>query len=454
MTAMTRRLFTAGLSVLAAPALAGAGPAAAIPPERAYRHVLANGLEIVALPDHRIPVVTHMLWYRVGSADEEPGKSGLAHFLEHLMFKGTERHPAPAFSHAVSSAGGQENAFTSYDYTGYFQRVARDQLPLMMAFEADRMTGLVLTDAVVLPERDVILEERRQRIDNDPGARLGEMMQSRLWGETHPYGIPIIGFAHEIAALTREDALAFYRRHYAPGSAILVVAGDVAPDRLFRLAEETYGTIAAAPPAPARLRPPAASHSSRERARLADPRVRQPSLSLTQAVPSYATARPGEAEALDVLAQIAGSSPSGRFYKSLVTERGLAVSAGCFYAGTALGQGRFGIHASPRPGVALAALEEAMLEIAGRIARDGVGEEEVARARTRLVASSIYSQDSQAATARLYGAALSCGSTIEDLREWPERIRAVTREAVNAVAPRALDFSRAVTAELVRAEPG
>lgn len=449
---LTRRMFTLGLTALAAPAVLPSAAFARIPVERAYRHVLANGLEAIAIPDHRVPVVTHMLWYRVGSADEEKGKSGLAHFLEHLMFKGTQRNPAPVFSRAVTAAGGQENAFTSYDYTGYFQRVVADQLPAMMDFEADRMTGLVLTDAVVLPERDVVLEERRQRIDNDPGARLGERMQARLWGEDHPYGIPIIGFESEIRKLNLDDAMAFYRRHYAPNNAILVIAGDVTPETVFRLAEETYGKADANPAIRPRSRPPAAIRDARETVRLADPRVRQPSLSLSQVVPSYTTAKPGEAEAFELLSQVVGASPNGRLYKTLVSDRGLAVSAGCWYAGTALGDGRFGIHASPRPGVALDALETGLLEVAARIAAEGVTDEELERARTRLIADTIYSQDSQASMARMYGAALSCGGTLADLQQWVERVRAVDRRQVNDLAPRAFDFSRAVSAELIRAE--
>ncbi len=393
-----------------------------------------------------------MLWYKVGSADEEKGKSGLAHFLEHLMFKGTQRNPAPVFSRAVTAAGGQENAFTSYDYTGYFQRVVAGQLPAMMDFEADRMTGLVLTDAVVLPERDVVLEERRQRIDNDPGARLGERMQARLWGEDHPYGIPIIGFEPEIRKLNLDDAMAFYRRHYAPNNAILVIAGDVTPETVFRLAEETYGKADANPTIRDRTRPPAVAREARETVRLADPRVRQPSLSLSHVLPSYTTAKPGEAEAFELLSQVVGASPNGRLYKTLVSDRGLAVSAGCWYAGTALGDGRFGIHASPRPGVALDALETALLEVAARIAAEGVTDEELERARTRLIADTIYSQDSQASMARMYGATLSSGGTLTDLQQWVERIRAVGRAQINALAPRAFDFSRAISAELIRAE--
>lgn len=446
---MTRRSFTTGLAA-AAPALVPNIALGAVPVERVFRHGLANGLEVVAIPDHRVPVVTHMLWYKVGSADEERGRSGLAHFLEHLMFKGTRRNPKDVFSRAVTAAGGNENAFTSYDYTGYFQRVVRDQLPVMMDFEADRVRGIVLTDEVVLPEREVVLEERRQRTDNDPGARLSERMSHKLWGDNHPYGIPIIGWENEIRALNREDALAFYRRHYGPNNAILVVSGDVTADEVFRLAEETYGKVDANPAVKPRSRPPGPVRAGRERVRLADARVRQPSLSHITIAPSYRTARPGEAEALEILAQIAGSTPNGRLYNALVTEQGLAVGAGCYYSGSALGDGRFGIYASPRPGVSLEKLEAAMFEVTDRIAQGGVTEAELGRAKTRLVAESIYSQDSQASMARMYGASLTCGATIADVQEWPNRIAAVSLADINAVAPRAFDFSRAVTAELVR----
>jgi zinc protease len=277
-------------------------------------------------------------------------------------------------------------------------------------------------------------------------------MQARLWGEDHPYGIPIIGFESEIRKLNLDDAMAFYRRHYAPNNAILVIAGDVTPETVFRLAEETYGKADANKAIRPRSRPRAAIRDARETVRLADPRVRQPSLSLSQVVPSYTTAKPGEAEAFELLSQVVGASPNGRLYKTLVSDRGLAVSAGCWYAGTALGDGRFGIHASPRPGVALDALETGLLEVAARIAAEGVTDEELERARTRLIADTIYSQDSQASMARMYGAALSCGGTLADLQQWVERVRAVDRRQVNDLAPRAFDFSRAVSAELIRAE--
>src|ERR1700749_4754561 len=216
---------------------------------------LPNGLQVVVIQDHRTPVVTQMIWYKVGSADETPGKSGLAHFLEHLMFKGTVKHPAGEFSQTVLKGGGNENAFTSNDYTGYFQRIPREQLPLMMEFEADRMTGLILKDENVLPERDVVLEEYNMRVANNPEARLTEQIMAALY-LNHPYGRPVIGWHQEIEKLDREDALAFYRRFYAPNNATLVIAGDVDLAEVRPMAERTFGVVPAQPAIPAqRLRP-------------------------------------------------------------------------------------------------------------------------------------------------------------------------------------------------------
>src|ERR1700709_2470966 len=215
-------------------------------PARPATFTLANGMQVVVIPDHRTPVVTQMIWYKVGSADETPGKTGLAHFLEHLMFKGTAKHPVGEFSQTVLKIGGNENAFTSTDYTGYFQRVPREQLARMMEFEADRMTGLVLKDENVLPERDVVLEEFNMRVANNPDARLTEQIMAALY-LNHPYGRPVIGWHQEIEKLDREDALAFYKRFYAPNNATLIIAGDVDAKEVRPMAERRFGVVARQP---------------------------------------------------------------------------------------------------------------------------------------------------------------------------------------------------------------
>ena len=442
------------MKMLAAVAIAGTATLAAPRPVDAIaagpevtHFKLKNGLEVVIIPDRRAPVFTHMIWYRVGSADEEAGKSGIAHFLEHLMFKGTAKNPAGKFSEVLAEIGGQENAFTSQDYTAYFQRASREHLKTVMEFEADRMTGLVLTDANVLPERDVVLEERRSRTDNDPAAQLAESAQAALF-VNHPYGRPIIGWEHEIRALNREDALAFYRKHYAPNNAILVVAGDVTADEVRPLVERAYGSIPSQPHVKPRIRPAEPELLAHRRVSLAAPRVQQAQLSRNYLVPSYRLAKPGEAEALDVLSHILGSGSVSRLYRTLVADRGIAANAGAWYSGTALDAARFGIYATPRPGVKLEALEAEIDAIVAKVAMDGVTPEELDRAKTRLIADSVFAQDSQARLARMYGAGLTVGLSVDDIRAWPDRVRTVKADDVRAAARIWLDLRRAVTGYL------
>jgi len=410
---------------------------------------LTNGLEIVVIPDHRTPVITHMVWYKVGSADELAGKSGIAHFLEHLMFKGTAKNPIGRFSKAVASIGGQENAFTTADYTGYFQRTSREHLKTLMEFEADRMTGLVLTDAVVRPELNVVLEEQNQRVANNPGARLSEQLEAALY-LNHPYGKPVIGWRHEIEQLNREDALAFYRRFYTPNNAVLVVAGDVTADEVKKLAEATYGKVAPRAKIAPRQRPQEPEQRAPRHVELADPRVEQPSLQRYYLVPSATSAKAGEAEALDVLAHILGNGATSRLYNILVVERGLAVNAGGWYQDTALDATRFGIFGTPKPGVTLPQLEEAMDAVIAEVVANGVAADEVERAKNKLLADTIFAQDNQATLARWYGAALSTGSTVERVTTWPDRLRAVNAEAVREAARAWLDKRRSVTGYLIK----
>ncbi|WP_371348363.1 M16 family metallopeptidase [Ancylobacter sp. IITR112] len=436
--------------------LAGAAAGLATAPTRAgaaevAEFTLENGMQVVVVPDHRAPVVTHMVWYRVGSADEQPGKSGIAHFLEHLMFKGTDKHPAGEFSQVVAKLGGQENAFTSQDYTAYFQRVAKQNLATVMGFEADRMTGLVLTDEVVLPERDVVLEERRMRTDNDPASQLSEAAQAAMF-VNHPYGHPIIGWEDEIKQLNRQDALDFYRRFYTPNNAILVVAGDVEPDEVKKLAEDTYGKIAPRAPTAERVRPQEPAPRAERRLVLADSRVGQPSLSRSYLVPSYRGDRE-ESVALDVLAQVLGGGSTGRLYRSLVIDKAVAANAGAWYQSTALDDTRFGLSVTPRPEVTMEAVETALDETLAALATDGPDAAELERAKTRLVAEAIYAQDNQATLARIYGAALATGSTAQDVKIWPELVKSVTAEQVRDAARRWLRPARAVTSQLLQVKP-
>ena len=411
---------------------------------------LANGLVVVVIPDHRTPVVTQMIWYNVGSADETAGKSGLAHFLEHLMFKGTSKHPAGEFSQTVLRVGGNENAFTSTDYTGYFQRVPSEELGRMMEFEADRMTGLVLKDENVLPERDVVLEEFNMRVANNPEARLTEQIMAALY-LNHPYGRPVIGWRQEIENLDREDALAFYRRFYAPNNATLVIAGDVEANDVRPMVERTFGAVPAQPAIPARrLRPQEPEPAAARTVTLSDPRVEQPGLRRYYLVPSAATAAAEESAALDVLAQLMGGGNNSYLYRRLVVDHPLAVTAGASYQGTSLDATQFAISASPRPGVELSQIEQVIDEVIADIGQRPIRAEDLERVKTQLIAESIYAQDNQATLARWYGGALTTGLSIEDIRSWPDRIRAVTAEQVRQAAQKWLDKKRSVTGYLIK----
>jgi zinc protease len=412
---------------------------------------LDNGLDVVVIPDRRVPVATHMIWYRNGSADDPIGQSGIAHFLEHLMFKGTESHPAGEFSQVVSGLGGQENAFTSYDYTAYFQRVAKEHLATMMEFESDRMANLMLAEDVVAPERDVVLEERRMRVETDPGAQLSEAMASSLFVH-HPYGIPIIGWMHEIETLDRAHALDYYKRFYTPENAILVVAGDVVEDEVRRLADSSYGRITPRGARPQRIRPREPEPRAMRRVAVADPRVEQPLLQRMYLAPSSLTAEGRDAFALEVLAELVGGGPTSYLYRKLVLERGVAVNAGGWYMSSAVDETRFAVYAVPTPEVNLDQLEGMLDRAIADIVDEALDEKSIARAKTQLIAETTYAADSQTSMARIFGAALAIGETIESVRSWPSDIEAVTRDELAEVARRYLVPRRAVTGHLLKAD--
>lgn len=420
--------------------------------QRAAEFTLSNGMQVVVIPDHRAPVVTHMVWYRVGAADESPGVSGIAHFLEHLMFKSTEKIASGEFSRIVSRMGGQDNAFTSQDATAYFQRIAKDRLGQVMQMEADRMVNLRLTETEVLTERDVILEERRSRVENNPQAVLDEQMNAVLY-YSHPYGIPVIGWEHEMARLSREDALSFYKRHYAPNNAILVVSGDVTPDEVRRLAEASYGRLPANPEIGARKRPMDPEQRAARRVEIKDPRAGRSSVQRYYVAPSYVTAKKGEAEALDLLMKITGSGATSRLYQKLVAGEKLASSAGGWYGGSSMDFGKIAVYAIPADGVSIATVESAMDAVLADIAQNGVTETELERAKKAYLAEYIYESDNQATLARRYGWALIAGRTINDVESWPDRISKVTLDDVKRAAVRYFDPRRSVTGTLLSVSP-
>ncbi|WP_224703030.1 M16 family metallopeptidase [Devosia aquimaris] len=417
--------------------------------ESAISHFfLDNGMEVVVIPDHRAPIVTHMVWYKVGGADEAPGKSGIAHFFEHLMFKGTERHPDGELDRVVASLGGSLNATTTSDFTAYYETVPPDALATMMDFEADRMRGLVLTDELVASERQVVLEERNLRIDGNPQAVLGEETAATLF-QNHPYRIPVLGWRHEMEQLNRTDALAFYQQYYAPNNAVLVVAGDVDADTVRTLAEASYGKLERGPDLPPRVRPAEPQQNTMRTITLRDPRVSVPSFSRSWVVPSYLSAAPGEAEALDLLAEILGGGNRSRLYQDVVVKTGVAADAGAAYTGATMDPNAFSLYGAPQGDHDLSEVEAAVDAELARLIRDGVTVRELDSAKARFVRSMVFAQDAQSTMANIYGAKLVNGGTIEDITQWPDRIRAVTPEQVQAVAAKYLDPSIAVTSYLL-----
>lgn len=413
---------------------------------------LGNGLQVVVLPDRRAPVVTQMVWYKAGAADEVAGTSGIAHFLEHLMFKGTRAHPTGEFSNAVSDIGGEENAFTSSDYTAFYQQVPSSALESVMGLEADRMENLVLTDDAVLPERDVILEERRQRIENDPGAQLQEAVQAALYQNSH-YGIPIIGWRHEMEKLSREDAIAWYDRYYTPNNATLIVAGDVTTEEVRALAEKTFGRVKRRAEPGVRARATEPEPLAARTVTLRDGRVTQPTMQRAYLTPSDTTAEPGEGEALDILADVLGGGTTSRLYRALVVDQGIAASVGAYNSGSALKEGQFGVYGTPRGDADIARIEASIDAEIGKLLKDGITGAELERAKNRVRKAVIYERDSQTSLARRYGAAISTGLTIADVDSYPDRIEKVTPESVAAVARKYLQAKRSVTGYLLPA-PG
>jgi zinc protease len=410
---------------------------------------LENGMQVVVVTNRRAPVVSHHVWYKIGSADSPYGKSGLAHFLEHLMFKGTKSLAPGEFSRIVARNGGNENAFTGPDYTGYFQTIARDRLELVMQMEADRMTNLKLGEQEVVNERSVVLEERSQRVDNDPGARLSEQLNATQYYH-HPYRIPVIGWRHEIESYTREDALAFYDAWYAPNNAVLIVAGDIDAAELRPLAEKYYGAIPARP-VPPRIRVKEPAQEAVRDVLLSDPRVQQPSWIRSYLAPSFTAGASEHAYPLEVLAEIFGGTSTSRLYRSLVIEQKLATSAGAFYRGSSLDLTTFRIYATPRPGVSLDQLEAAVGVELELVKEEPITDQEVERATRRLVAEATYAQDSLSTAVRSFGVALATGRTVADVEAWPERIAAVTAAQVNAAAAHVFRPEISVTGRLTPA---
>lgn len=386
---------------------------------------LGNGLKVIVIPNHRAPVVTHMMWYKFGAADEQPGKSGVAHFLEHLMFKGTPTVPDGKFSRIVKRLGGNDNAFTTQDYTTYYQNVPRAHLETVIRMEADRMKNLTLREEEVASERQVIIEERRQRIDNQPQAKFQEQLMSALY-VNHPYGMPVIGWLHEMRTLTREDAFDYYNEWYAPNNAILIVSGDVTAATLKPLAEKYYGPIPAQT-LPDRTRTRPAPIVASQRLMLEDPRIGQPVIMKVWRVPRGS-------DAMQILAEILGGTSTSRFYKSLVVNKKLAVSIGASYDPLSLNDTTFTIYATPTPGTSPSALEAALGQEIANVMAQGVTLEELNSAKGRIRASMTYYLDSLQGPAILFGRAIGSGFSVDYVENRPARIERLTIDDISHAA--------------------
>ncbi len=411
---------------------------------------LDNGMQVVVVEDHRAPVVVHMVWYKAGAADEPAGRSGIAHFLEHLLFKATTNMEAGEFSDVVAANGGSDNAFTSQDYTAYFQRIAADRLGLMMQMESDRMRNLLLSEGDIATERDVILEERSQRTDSEPGALLREQMTAALY-LNHPYGVPVIGWRHEMETLSRADALAFYQRFYAPDNAILIVAGDVLPDDVRALAQQYYGPLAPTGNLPERLRPSEPPQLAERRLIYRDARVSQPYVKRSYLAPERDSGNQTTAAALAYLARIlGGNSATSVLGQALQFERQIAVYSRAGYSATSLDDDTFSLIVVPSQDVSLTEAEEAMDEVIAKFMQDGIDLEQFERIKMQIRASEIYALDDVGDLAERYGRALTSGLTIADVQAWPQVLQAVTPEDVMQAAQMIFDRNKAVTGWLMQ----
>jgi zinc protease len=394
---------------------------------------LDNGMQVVVIQDNRAPVVTHMVWYRAGSADETAGVSGVAHFLEHLLFKKTKNLADGELSRVVAENGGSDNAFTSYDYTAYYQRVASDRLGLMMSMESDRMINLDLDPDDIYTERDVIIEERNQRTETNPNALFREQFNAALY-QNHRYGVPVIGWRHEMSALELDDALDYYRQFYAPNNAILIVAGDVDPQQVFDLAQTYYGPIPANPNLGERTRPQEPPHSAARRLQFYDERVAQPYVVRSYLAPERDSGDQDRAAALTLLADVLGGSQTSVLVQKLQFDDPQAVYVSASYSGVSLDRTTFDLVIVPAEGVSLQQAEAALDAAVADFIETGVDAEQLERIKGQYRASQIYARDSVTGLAQSYGRALTSGLTIADVQDWPDILQSITADDIIAAA--------------------
>lgn len=414
---------------------------AEIKPEKLFNaesFTLSNGLQVVVIPNHRAPIVTHMMWYKAGSADEPQGDgvSGEAHFLEHLLFKGTKAIGPGQFSRIIRSIGGNDNAFTSWDYTAYYQNISRPYLETVMAMEADRMINLNPPAKEIAPEHQVIIEERRQRTDNDPKALFSEQIRSVLFNQS-PYGTPIIGWKQEMPNISWEKAKAYYNTWYAPNNAILIVSGDITSKEMKALAEKYYGFLPGRT-IPAYIRPSVPDAPAPVTMTFKNETVQQPVYIQAVLAPSFMQNK-NESYALQVLENTISSGASTRLYQSLVVGQKIAINIDLSYDNSSRGEGSLWIYATPAQQVSLKKLEAAIKDEFRKMIKDGIPATEIEKAKTRMIDSAVYARDSIQGPAQVIGQALASGASLEDIEYWPARINEITTDAVTQVLKKYLD---------------
>ncbi|PLX75977.1 MAG: peptidase M16 [Azoarcus sp.] len=399
-----------------------------------FETTLANGMKVIVKEDRRAPSVVHMVWYRTGSMDEPEGVSGVAHVLEHLMFKGTKTLKAGEFNKRVAAVGGRDNAFTSKDYTAYFQQVPPSHLGQMMTLEADRMRNLVITDDEFARERAVVQEERRLRTDDQPRALVYEQLMSTSF-QAHPYRRPVIGWMSDLEAMKAEDARTWYRRWYAPNNAYLVVVGDVDHKSVFEMAREHYGKIKANPLPERRIstEPEQQGH----RSAVVKAPAELPYLAMAWKVPALRNPDADrDAYALQVLAAILDGYDGARLNSRLVRDSRIAMSAGAGYDGTGRGPSLFYLDGVPAAGQSVESLETALRAELQRIRDEGVSEAELNRVKTQALASKVYKRDSLMVQAMEIGYIEAAGLSWRDDERLLEGLREVTADEVRSVAQR------------------
>lgn len=402
----------------------------------AQSYMLENGLQLVVIENKRVPVITHMAWYRVGAADEPRGKSGIAHFLEHLMFKGHEsealgHYAAGEFSKVIRGLGGRDNAFTSQDYTAYFQSIASEHLEKVMRMEAGRMRGMNPPIDDVVSENKVIQEERRQRTDNNPRAKMAEQLREALF-PNHPYAIPVIGWVHEIEALQWDEIKAFYDIYYAPNNAIVVVSGDVDAEDVYKIAQETYG-LAKAEDVPKRIRTQSPPFIASTRVTLEHETIKQPTYQRIYRVPSHRQ-NPQKALALQVLEEIMAGGSSSRLYKKLVVESKTATDVSLSYSPNSWDDSTLSISVVAPTANALEKSQAILDQVLTTLIDGGITDQELTDAVQRMQADAVFALDSVSGPAMIVGYNLITGATLDDIEYWPYRIETVTKEQVQDVA--------------------